>query len=150
LIKEQFMAYSPRELIAIQQAWATAPDWWGADALLGTARPDTLTFTGGGHLILGLAGNDSITVRGVYDSLGNGIFGGAGNDVISAWEDQNFVSVDSGDDNIQIGRFRLDNDNNHNTVLGGSGNDYVYVVGRQNTVSGGAGNDRLNVLERRR
>ncbi|MFC3125391.1 hypothetical protein ACFOD4_09980 [Pseudoroseomonas globiformis] len=136
------MAYSLRDILALRQAWSTATDWWDARVTLGTGRADTLSHSGGHHLILGLGGDDIITVQGVYQGLGNAVFGGSGADSVTVLGHRNLVSGDAGHDTIHLGSLMRE-ESNHNIVLGGAGHDEITVFGRDNVIAGGGGNDRI-------
>ncbi|ONG59148.1 hypothetical protein BKE38_00295 [Pseudoroseomonas deserti] len=142
------MAYWLRSLHQALHVFDLTPDWLGAGVTVGSSKADTLTHTGGSHLILGVGGRDTITVEGVFSGLGNAVFGGAGDDTIKATGSRNLISGDGGNDFIQMGR-GVGADNNYNVVLGGAGDDAIESCGKFNFISGGEGNDTINVTNTR-
>ena len=109
----------------------------GADQLYGGAGDDAITLTGDGGSAWGDAGADVITLT------GNNAFayGGDGHDFIAATGDGNTLSGDAGDDEVDL------NSGSNNLLMGGDGNDTIFVggAGSGNTVEGGAGNDKVTV-----
>ena len=100
-------------------------------------------FTGSGQgagdsdLVLGGAGNDTITVRQAYDT----VYGGDGDDQITSlnedptWGDQ--LYGDAGHDTITGA-------NTNDLLYGGTGNDALYGAGSGDQLYGGAGLDTLS------
>jgi Ca2+-binding RTX toxin-like protein len=97
--------------------------------------------------IFGRAGADQITVdeSAAATLLNATIHGGAGNDTITAGNEDNFIRGESGNDMITAG-------NGNNVIHGGygaddinvgNGSDIVLALGANNTIVAGTGNDTL-------
>ena len=106
----------------------------GPNVLLGGAGHDRLENRGGqsGHLLEGGDGDDIIVS---VDTTGQ-IFGGAGNDTISAGGRGDYIDGGDGDDDILAGIF-------NDTVFGGAGNDTIVGGRGHDSISGGDGDDLL-------
>jgi hypothetical protein len=102
--------------------------------VIGTRRADRITVRRVRMRVMGLAGNDRITVRGGRRTCVNG---GAGNDVVVNRQ-RNFVTVfgANGNDRITLG-------NGPGFVLGGKGNDRIVAGNGKVDLQGNAGNDYL-------
>jgi hypothetical protein len=82
-------------------------------------------------------GNGSQTFRNIdvdWDPHGSRVFGGNGDDDISAFGFDLLLSGGNGDDSVAVAGFR-------NLVLGGNGDDWVGANGRGNVLEGGRGAD---------
>ncbi|MDG6106187.1 calcium-binding protein [Dactylosporangium aurantiacum] len=140
--------------------------------LIGTDGDDNLTGTAGRDVILGLGGNDTITGLDAADVIiagagnddvqGSGgddrISGGAGDDILNGnggqdlirgWDGADLIDGDAGHDDLGDD----DNGQDTNTVIGGPGDDTIFVgypalPGSQSILQilrGGDGNDRFFV-----
>lgn len=91
----------------------------------GTAANDTIDCTNAspGKVILGLAGNDTITGTAFDDD----IIGGNGNDTLTGGPGIDYLEGNAGDD----------------TVTGSAGNDTIIGGSGADTLSGGVGNDTI-------
>lgn len=120
---------------------------------------DTVQVMDGSHHIIDLgAGNNVINFTSTYNYQ-NSITGGTGNDTITGgsngyfdsvinlgngknkiemyYGEDNTITTGTGKDLISVGGGAS------NFVNAGSGNDTIYVYGKNNTVEGGAGNDKI-------
>jgi Ca2+-binding RTX toxin-like protein len=104
--------------------------------VVGTRRADRITVRARRMRVLGLGGNDHITVIGGERTCVNG---GAGNDTIINRK-KNFVTVfgANGNDRITLG-------NGPAYVLAGKGNDHVVAGNGKVDIQGNAGNDYIKV-----
>lgn len=139
----------------------------GADTLLGGAGKDWIYGDYGSDSMMGEAGNDMLVSEFGSASEHDTLDGGAGDDFIVAQDSDyntllgnigldhfgldssDYNSVDGGDgvDTIYL-RSDDNTGSNHNTVLGGAGNDYLEIEhGSGNSVVGGAGADEFRVRE---
>jgi Ca2+-binding RTX toxin-like protein len=118
--------------------------------------------------VFGRAGADQITVdeSAATKLISDAIFGGAGNDTITAGDEDSYISGGAGKDvvtagngnNVVQGGAEADNitvgngsdivlaRGAHNTVIAGTGNDTI-VVGNHSSVTGGGGDDLIWGLE---
>lgn len=123
--------------------------------VVGSANDDNIFIIGGGgHLVCGNDGNDTIQLLNSTSGF-NFIQGGAGDDNITGSALDDFIFGEGGADTINGGAGAdfisggADNDDldggfGDDTVNGDGGDDIVFGGNDQDTLSGGAGNDQLN------
>ncbi|KAA2211195.1 calcium-binding protein [Teichococcus oryzae] len=104
------------------------------------------------RLVFGWGGDDTITAEAPPGGIwGNVLFGGWGNDTLTAIGDRNLVFGEAGDDTITLrGPLRPEpyggyEDSLLNTAFGGAGNDTLTSHGFAATLRGGAGSDTLRL-----
>jgi len=117
-----------------------------SEIIAGGQGNDTLTTdpnVGGGAWITGDAGNDTITSGSSFNP--DYLFGGAGNDVISAGGGNDYAEGGEGNDSINAGTGAdtVYGGNGSDTLLGGEGNDYLFGEADNDDISGGNGLDSL-------
>jgi Ca2+-binding RTX toxin-like protein len=98
--------------------------------IIGSARNDTLSGTGGPDMIFGLAGRDTINGLAGNDLL----CGGNGNDTISGGDGNDTLDGGNGRDVLRGG-------NGDDTLRGGNGNDRLTGGPGADRFSGGRGRD---------
>lgn len=86
-------------------------------------------------LVLGLGGNDDLSISGGRHT----VLGGTGNDTINSVGSDTYLYGDSGNDRIEATGDRVSN----NHLFGGAGRDTLIASGFENEVRGGSGNDML-------
>jgi Ca2+-binding RTX toxin-like protein len=117
--------------------------------ILGNKKADQVVYQGNtvGAEIYGRAGNDTLTVTDL-GTASSAVYGGDGADTMElVYSTHATVSGDAGNDIIKINtgigyNFSLAKIN----VLGGGGNDNIYVYNGAPTVNGGTGTDILHDL----
>ena len=93
-------------------------------------------FADGSNLIVGTAGADNAT----GSALGDGFFGGQGDDSLSAAGGDDLVQGNQGDDH-------LDGGSGDDTIFGGQGNDSVVAGAGANFVNGNLGDDTISGVD---
>ena len=123
------------------------------DAVSGTGNSSDNRITGNSanNDIFGLSGNDALTGGAGDDNLN----GGSGNDVLQGGSGRDTLHGGDGDDRLYANGLNtsgndalLVDDNNPltssgETLIGGSGNDYLAGSGGNDTLEGGDGNDEI-------
>jgi Ca2+-binding RTX toxin-like protein len=123
----------------------------GGDSLYGGDGNDTITVSDSVSApsfstIDGGAGNDTILIQrlGVDTyAAANTVYGGTGDDVITATWGENEIYGGDGNDTISIGAELVPLD--ATIIEGGAGNDTITLYGSDGTVDGGDGNDTITV-----
>jgi Ca2+-binding RTX toxin-like protein len=98
---------------------------------------------GGNAWITGDAGNDTIISGNAFST--DYLFGGSGNDVISAGGGNDYVEGGEGNDSIDAGAGAdiVYGGNGNDTLLGDEGNDHLYGEGDDDNIFGGNGLDTI-------
>ncbi|ESQ75048.1 hypothetical protein ABAC402_11630 [Asticcacaulis sp. AC402] len=122
-----------------------------ADAIIGTAAPetflgikgnDTLDGGGGNDTFDGGSGNDSLIGRDGDDLM----MGGSGNDRLSGGNGVNYLDGSSGNDTLTGGQNAdiLNGGTGIDSIAGGGGADVVFGGDSNDTINGGDGNDTID------
>ena len=127
-----------------------------SNSIYGSSKDDILTdsYNNGSNIFWGLAGNDTITLKGdgsrayggdgddIITLLGSAcqVYGEAGNDTINLDKASVVVEGGDGDDNLEI--------NNSGNAYGDDGDDVITInsnIASNQIVNGGLGNDTYNI-----
>jgi len=121
--------------------------------LIGSAKNDTLTGSGGINELDGGSGNDLLYGMGGNDELIGGLgidklYGGDNNDVLRGGDGNDQLAGDDGNDQLfgDVGDDILHGFDGNDTIIGGIGNDTIYGDAGKDSMTGGTGADRFRLL----
>lgn len=115
----------------------TAPTSGGADAFTYTVS-NQLNETATGSVTVSLNPDLNSSLSLTLTGLGNFVFGGDGNDVISGQTGSDWISLGNGSDSVSL-------NGSNNTVLLGDGSDVVSIPGSGNTITVGGGDNLISL-----
>jgi len=119
----------------------------GADVVLGTPGPDTITTGNGADIVCGGGGDDTIDPGAGNDRS----LGGAGNDVLYGRTGADRLEGGGGNDRLSAGdgNDQIYGGSGGDTLAGGTGSDQLYAGSQSDTCNGRGGNDAQTGCERR-
>ncbi|MCI0756135.1 calcium-binding protein [Teichococcus vastitatis] len=122
----------------------------GVEPIIGTAGADDRQVNGSLRLVFGWGGDDTITAEALPGGIwGNVLFGGWGNDTLTALGDRNLVFGEAGNDIVTLRGPLIPEGGVEegllNIAFGGVGDDIITSYGFAATLRGGTGNDTLEL-----